>query len=257
VIADPPPTDGFDLSSFIIGYDGDGTNGTGDTWNNPSSISRVAGTDILAMRFGGDCGTDLTGNMDVVNANIQIAGGDGCGFEAGDYLLLTDCEGADLFRASSVSESSGKITIAHAENVNTANFLSKTYQAGSSIFYFKQATYFIGMSANGNPALYYIEDSETNAQEMIENVQDMQILYGLDTNSDSIVDSYQAASGVTDWTRVQAVSVNLLFRSDDQNVTLQPQTVSFNGADVNTGLDADRRLRSIFSTTVTVRNRVP
>ena len=175
VIADPPPGSGFILNSAVLGYEGNGTNGAGSTWSNPSSVTRVDGTDIVTIRFGGECGADLTGNMDAVNANIQVSGGaGGCGFAAGDYLLLTDCESADLFRASSVSESSGKITIAHATNVNTENFLSKTYQAGSTLLFFKQATYFIGLDENGKPGLYWIEDDSTSAQELLENVQDMQ-----------------------------------------------------------------------------------
>ncbi|MEN8177071.1 MAG: PilW family protein [Pseudomonadota bacterium] len=258
VIADPAPIGGFSFDSALIGYEGNGTNKT-KTWVNPSTIVRVAGTDIVTIGSGGECGADLTGNMDTVNANIQIAGGGGdCGFEANDYLLLTDCETADLFRASSVSEASGKITVAHAENVNTENFLSKTYQAGSGLYHFQQTTYFIGTAPSGNPSLYRILHKDPLVtQELIENVQDMQFLYGVDTGVDGVIDVYQDASDVDDWARVLGARISLLLRSDEDNVTMQPQTITFNGASVNTGPGADHRLRTVFNSTVTVRNRVP
>jgi type IV pilus assembly protein PilW len=260
VMAKPPPPGGFDLGSALVGYEGDGTNGAGGQWDNPSTtIAHVAGTDIITIRHGGECGADLTGNMEVMNANIQITGGSDCGFEQNDYLLITDCQTADLFRASSVS-ASGNITIAHASNVNTTNFLSKAYGSGSTILKFVQATYFVGTKpADGNASLYRIKnfdkDETPQVEELIENIEDMQLEYGVDTGSDGIVDSYRSASAVTNWDRVLSVRLNLLVRSDD-NVTMTSQKVNFYGAVVN-AVDADKRLRTAFNSMVTIRNRVP
>lgn len=258
VIADDPPADGFSLSSTLVGYDGDGKNGAEGTWINPTTIVRVAGSDILTIGSGGDCAADLTGNMGVITAQLQIIGGSSCDFEAGDALLITDCQTADLFRASGVSEATGKINISHAENVNSDNFLSKAYQEGAMVLAFNHTTYFIG-TADGatNPSLYRLKLGGTaQAQPLVENIQDMQLEYGVDNENDGLVDNYLSASSVTDWTRVLGVRINLLVRSDD-NITLESRTVAFNGDDVNAGEDADRRLRTIFNTTVAVRNRVP
>lgn len=257
VIADDPPADGFSLSSTLVGYDGDGKNGAGGTWSYSSeTITRVAGTDILTIGSGGDCAADLTGNMDVITAQLQILGGSDCKFEAGDALLITDCQTADLFRASGVSEATGKINIAHAQDSNSANFLSKAYQEGASVLAFNHTTFFIGIADDAlNPSLYRLKLGST-AQSLVENIQDMQLEYGVDSANDGLVDSYLSASAVTDWTRVLGVRINLLVRSDD-NITLESRTVAFNGGDVNAGEDADRRLRTIFNTTVAVRNRVP
>jgi type IV pilus assembly protein PilW len=265
VIAEPEPTNGFDLNTAVIGYDNDGTNGTGHNWVNPPNFQRVDGTDAITVKYGGDCGADLVGNMDVKTAEIKIANGDGnCGFNAGDYLLLTDCKTADLFRASNVSESTGKITIAHASNVNSENFLSKNYQSGSTVYYYVQETYFIGTSeVNPNPGLYRLDENErvndidNSVKELIDNVQDMQLMYGIDSGGDGNIDSYETASDVIDWTQVLNVRINLLFRSDNEYVTPKPQMLKFNETPINGGEDADRRLRNIFTNTVTLRNRVP
>jgi type IV pilus assembly protein PilW len=193
--------------------------------------------------------------MDVANANIQITGGSDCNFQQNDYLLITDCQTGDLFRASSVS-ASGKITIAHASNVNTSNFLSKAYQGGSTVLRFVQTTYFIGTNpAEGNISLYRIKN-EGLPQALIDNIEDMQLDYGVDSGNDGIVDSFRTASAVTDWDSVLSVRLNLLVSSDD-NVTTDSQKVKFYGLDVNAGVGADRRLRTAFNSMVTVRNRVP
>ena len=94
------------------------------------------------------------------------------------------------------------------------------------------------------------------AEELIEGVENMQILYGEDTTSDRNIDQYVAANVVTNWDNVFAVRISLLMRSVENNVVNQPQAVAFNGATVNSGGGADRRLRKVFTATIAVRNRL-
>lgn len=257
VIADPPPSNGFAINTAIIGFEGESTSAKNKqgTWVNPSPIPWVTGTDVLIIATGGECGADLTGNMGVTNANIQVANAASCGFVAGDALMITDCHTADVFRASSVSESTGKITVAHANNVNTTQFLSRAYEEGATVLKFLQYAYFIGTSPNGNPALYRV-DVNGNSQELIENIQDMQIVYGVDNGEDGIVDRYLAADSVDEWKSALSVELRLLVRSDNNALTT-PQVIAFNGANINGGIDTDHRLRNAFKSTVSVRNRLP
>lgn len=96
------------------------------------------------------------------------------------------------------------------------------------------------------------------AEELIEGVENMQILYGEDTSTpiDRNIDQYVAANTVTNWDNVFAVRISLLMRSVENGVVNQPQAVTFNGATVNSGVGADRRLRKVFTTTIAVRNRL-
>jgi type IV pilus assembly protein PilW len=255
VIADPAPAEGYAIASSILGYDGGASSATndGDTWTAPANW--VANTDVLIISNGGDCGADLTGNLGVVNANIQLTNTHGCGFEAGDALLITDCQTADLFRATNVSEGSGKITIAHSKAKNTSNNLSRAYQADSTVLSFLQNTYFIGTSANGNPALYRT-DVDGDTEELVDNITDMQLEYGVDNGNDGVVDEFRTATNISDWTGVLSVRLSLLIRSDDNALT-EAQTVTFNGASINSGANPDTRLRSIFNSVVSIRNRLP
>lgn len=92
-----------------------------------------------------------------------------------------------------------------------------------------------------------------NWQTLIDGVEDMQIIYGVDTNSDFNADFYVSANQVPGGSEVVSVRVSLLLQSDDLIAT-QPQSYRFNGATVND--PGDRRLRKVFSSTTAVRNLV-
>ena len=81
----------------------------------------------------------------------------------------------------------------------------------------------------------------------------MQILYGVDTSGDDHPNQYVTSTNVTDMNDVMAVRLMLLVRSEDTNVTEDNQKYTFNGATVTA---ADKRLRQVFTSTITLRNRV-
>jgi type IV pilus assembly protein PilW len=255
IIATDPPLAALDLTTTLQGFDGNGKNGTGATWENPSTIHHVYGTDIVVVNRGGDCGADLTTAMGSITEGIQVETNN-CGFKRGSLLLVTDCQSADLIRATNFNAGASSITIEHQQNAtgNLSPALSKAYAVDATVSGFQQFTYFIGMAPSGNPSLYRSDGSSTD--EIVENVEDMQIVYGLDDGTDGEVDSYASASTVTDWSRVLSVKISLLIRSQD-NATVQPQTLVFNGSNINAGGGADRRLRNIFSTSIGIRNRLP
>ncbi|MGD8910874.1 MAG: PilW family protein [Chromatiales bacterium] len=255
IIAEPAPTEGFASASSILGYDGNNgaASNSGDTWATPANW--LPNTDVLIISNGGECGADLIGNMGTVSANIQLSSANGCGFQAGDALLITDCQTADLFRATSVSDSGSNTTITHANSTNSTDSLSRAYQENATVLKFVQNTYFIGTSPNGNPALYRT-DIDGNTEELVDNIADMQIEYGVDDGDDGVVDAFRAASNISDWSSVLSVQLSLLIRSDNNALT-EAQTVTFNGTAINSGADIDRRLRSIFNSVVSIRNRLP
>ncbi len=113
--------------------------------------------------------------------------------------------------------------------------------------------YHLATGAAGRPSLFRSAQSGAG-QELVEGVEDMQIVYGVDNNADRLADQYVAANLVTLWGNVVSVRVHLLLQSTEANVNLGPTTVFFNGANVNF---PDRRLRHGFTATVGIRNRLP
>ena len=167
--------------------------------------------------------------------------------------MITNCVNADVVKATNVSSGSGTtITIAHSNSNNTGNRIG-VYGSDAFVMRMNQYSYFIGTNPAGNPALYRVGLSG-NAEELVENVQDLQFRYGLDTNSDGAVDSFSATPG--NWTQVVSVTVNLLMRSPDNSLSTSQQPVTYNnGTFTPTG--TDRRLYQVYSATVGVRNRLP
>lgn len=243
-----PPVPAMSINNALIGYD----NGSG--WTNPTTIPRVSG-DVLSIMAAFGSGASLSGNLRPSNANVQVRGNPN-NFKQGDVLVVTDCANADVFKVTNLPGNSGTVTLAHGAGSNSGN---RTGVYGSDAFVLRvdQYSYFIGNNGALNPALYRV-GLDGIAQELVENVQDMQLRYGLDTNHDGTVDSYSATPG--NWTQVISVTINLLMRSPDNNIATTAQSVTFNNSTFNASaaVAADRtRLFQVFSTTVGVRNRLP
>jgi type IV pilus assembly protein PilW len=87
---------------------------------------------------------------------------------------------------------------------------------------------------------------------VMDNIDDLQITYGVDTNADGIIDSYQTASGLVP-SQVAAVRVNLLVRGQNTHIAAtDTQTMSFNGSNVTF---TDGIMRQVYTSTFTVRNQ--
>lgn len=229
-----------------------------------TSIVPLEGTDAITIRKASNCNSTLAGNLGAANANIQMAD-NSCGFEAGDVLFINDCESGDIFRAGTVSSSSGKITVPHPSSVNTTNFLSKTYDQNARVMKFERLTYYIADGANGNPSLWVTRyDSDGGADsdaptELVENVEDMQIIYGVDTDEDSktSVDRYMTAAEVEtadQWHLVRSLKLSLLTTTRD-NLTKQRVDYKFQGVSGTPSSASDRRYRREFTTSINIRNR--
>jgi type IV pilus assembly protein PilW len=102
-----------------------------------------------------------------------------------------------------------------------------------------------------NPSLWRIIGSGA-PQELIEGIEAMQIRYGVDTDGDRLVNSYVTADAVANWNRVISVSFALLIRSVEPDSPPSAQTFSMMGTAV--GPFADRYQRTLYTTTVTLRN---
>jgi type IV pilus assembly protein PilW len=95
---------------------------------------------------------------------------------------------------------------------------------------------------------------------LVEDVEDIDIVYGVDTDGDGVVDVYRRADAVADWNQVVSARISLLVVGPENNVTTNAQTYAFRDTDgdglPDTQTAPDRRLRQVFSTTISLRNRV-
>ena len=114
--------------------------------------------------------------------------------------------------------------------------------------------YYVAPDAGGQSTLF------RNANAVVEGVENVAFTYGVDTNSDREPDAYLsvAAVGATQWSDVVTVRASFLVASNDAGVVDQAQVAPapFNAAPylVDT---SDRRLYKVYSTTVSLRNKMP
>jgi type IV pilus assembly protein PilW len=265
IIANSPPVFAGLGDSLVVYEDGDG-------WTNPTTLNRVAGSDVITLQSTRGSGVSLVGNMAVDTAQLQINSNPD-GLESNDLILISDCSNADLFRATTVAKSASQVNITHAMSTNTDNRLSKLYQDGAQILSFDAHTYFIATGANGEPGLYQYSLSSATATLLAEGIESMQLLLAEDTNGDQEPDIYVSASlpkaavvadpgaGIpasdavigTDWEAIIGIRVGLLLRSEI-GVASEPRSYSFNGAEANSGNDT--RVRKAFWSYAAMRNKI-
>lgn len=209
-----------------------------------------------------------SGAFNVTN-NISI--------QKNDTILLTNCWTSDIFEATNATEIGGGINVTHTTaagtdspgnaNINACPGTSHCLNGGdiptnldvaysqdnSSIYVLQSVNYSIQPSASGSgePALW--RDENNDNQELIEGVERMIVMYGVDTNGDGSPNQYLNSSTVLAADEiVTAVRIWLVVRSDRDNVMDTNQTYTVNGVDITA---PDRRLRQVFSVTVDLRNR--
>ncbi|MES9962442.1 MAG: PilW family protein [Candidatus Sedimenticola sp. 20ELBAFRAG] len=267
VIADPPPGAGFGSNQSVLGWEKTGPGNTAfdgytDSFANtyPVHIDALEradileGTDVITVNRASDCGAYLVGNLIADNANIQLNPDNTCEFAAGEILIISDCVNTDIFRATNVSQGAAKITIAHANNMNTTNRLSKPYGEDAQIYKFIQLDYFVKENDYGRPALFEIINGGP-PRELVEGIEDMQAEYGEDTTDDLTADRYVDAPDVGvggfGWGKLTGLRLTLDMRSIRDNVAVAPRTITYKGD----AAYSDKRLEQSMAATIGLRNR--
>ncbi len=240
----------------------------------PASFSNaVAGSDVLVVKSARTADGVFPGAETPQNsASIPLTGPSG--IPAGTIVMISDCKNADVFQ-NTANESASTLTRGTGAGGNKpgnvppgGNPFSHDYRDVARILVADINGYYVSLGANGEPGLFrtsFRTGSASPPQEIASGVENMQILYGEDTDStpDFQPDRYVPANQVTDPKRVVAVRIALLMRSPQDIPRPQITTVpSFlvAGPNAATGVTitppaADAaRLRKTFSTTIFVRN---
>jgi len=175
--------------------------------------------------------------------------------------MISDCTNTAVFQVTNPNPSSGTINHAApggANPGNATNALGKDFTNTAEIVRLSTITYYIRTGVLGRPALWRQEGANL-AQELVEGVENMQIRYGVDTDTDRVPNQYLQANAVTDFNNVVSVRVDLLLQSIEDNLTNAPQTYIYNNVTCPGGAGCpptDRRYRQVFSATIGLRNKI-
>jgi type IV pilus assembly protein PilW len=247
------------------------TGGTGYIDFQNGGIGGTEGTggapDTLTLRGGINAGLAVEPPYGPqASADIKVPTGNG--LEQGDIIFVSDCSGADIFQITNSNPDGGGQLIHNTGsttepgNYNVTNpgcpganahCLSKVYGSDASIFSTQEISYTIAMGSEGQPALF------RNGLEFLDGIENLQILYGEDTDAvgtpgSGIANYYVPADQVADMTNVVSIRFAVVARSYDDNLTGGlAQNYNLFGT---TMAAADNRLRQVYSSTVAVRNRL-
>lgn len=208
----------------------------------------IAGTDVVVFRVVTGTPIALSASMASVNADVPLMSAGN--FLINDRVLLADCSRTSIFKVSAVIGT----TLQHDAIKNTTPSLGRAYGEDAIVMPIQTRAYYIGASSR-NPATersLWVRTDTGASQELVENVVDLQIQYGEDTNGDFVADRFRLADTIGTWNNVVALQVSLLLRGSRDNETQQITTIVYNGATVT---PTDKRLRRAYTATVQLRNK--
>jgi type IV pilus assembly protein PilW len=203
------------------------------------------------------------------------------GLAVGQLAVESDCSKAVVFQISSISSSSLFFDSVSAANSaagttmgNTSSTLPVTFDY-SQVFVPTTSIFYIGVGADGDGALYrgdltFSAGAYTlQANEIVPDVENMQIVYGADPNTTHAATQYTTAdkmsatcpanpNGTNSFNCVDSIQVSFLVASPLQ--TVQPPdtaaTITMPNGTVITP-PADSRQRTVYQVTVALRNILP
>lgn len=220
-----------------------------------------------------------------------------------DILMLSDCTKSILFQASQVSsmgsgngpgncKTVGCTKINHNPSSVPGNLsaswgaaggnaeFNKSYAPGSELMKVTTKIFFVGIepatagTARAIPTLY-VQTNDATPQPLVEGVETMQVLYGVDTDTspstgDGVANQYVTADNVGDidsksetvFERVVSVKIALVLRTiNELSGVNRPATADLSlvsavsGSEIKIDPPDDNRMRKTFNLTVELRNR--
>ena len=294
------PTQTFTLSSNPAGDStvADWTQGGGVSLPNnftvlmPDGTTQATGLQGLAVKF-----SDIL----VVHGTLQTPAGqqtpptnvttfntgsvvvnDATGFQVGGLAVVSDCAKAEVFQITGITGT----TISFAANStmsmgNTSGTLIPGFDSGE-LFIPTTSIYFVGVGSDGDGALmrgdlaakndnsgtYYLQ-----LNEIVPDVENMQILYGIDPTGSESATSYvtadQAAlqcpnfptTGAASFNCVRSLQIGFVVASPLQTVKrpAAAQVLTVLGTTINAPgpPNLDTRQRTVYQVTVALRNTLP
>ena len=257
-----PTAYAYQFDQPIFGY-----HASGGSWSpaldaSISALLPASGNDILSIRLVHDNGSALTTGMTTSKDPLMLTSGN---FSQGDLILLADCTTQTVFQATQVNSAPSPVTIKHDISTqpapgNVNDDFGHVFNTDATAYRVLTRTYYIAPGKVGLNSLWAYSDPDYNsgsaqAQELVEGVEQLALLFGVDTDNDQAANRYVTADKVTDWNKVVSVRLQLLMVSVQDNVAPVKQSYSFPlGTTSQTA--PDNRIRSVFTSVITLRNRV-
>ncbi|WP_157515239.1 PilW family protein [Luteimonas abyssi] len=289
------PNQILDFSVSVQGYEATGTAPGDDvtlragaaTWVPalPAEIEGLnpeltAGSDIIVLRFFGARGTQVNGVTSAGVVTIPVATGattDGWevltdeGVGAPTMFGIADCSFADVFPGSG---GTGSVIATGSGATALADRYTPSPQGQTSLYRANVLVYYVAPGASGLPSLYRARANSGGTfdpghiEELVEGVESLQLIYGLDETPDisqdspplgSISDYVTAATlgeDAAQWRRVGVVRAGLVVGSPSPAAVQTADALDVMGVSFHPPSANDTHYRAGYQATVAVRNRL-
>jgi type IV pilus assembly protein PilW len=209
--------------------------------------------DVLEMVIPTSKPVSLT--ADALAKTVSVADNT-AGFRQNDYIMVSNCVNAGVANVTSTPPAgAGAVDISINAPLLAGSMVPLlTTATHSSAQRVDAVTYYVGQFQNRPwPALYRYSGTYGVAEEVIDHVENMSVLYGVGSAAPVTADVITNAGN---WGNVTSVRVSLQVVGDEES------TASANvGVRLDTNQPAiaapDTRLRQIFTATAALRNRIP
>ena len=246
------------------------------TWypsaNTTMPADAIPGTDAVAIRLA-DSSSPVYLNVEMPNTSAVLKISATTGISADDVIMISDCSSADILQVTDINSTdphlvhnTGAGTPGNATKILSKAYSPSTGPGGTRIMKFKTNTYFIRTGASGNPALFRRENNAA-AVELVDGIEQLQIMYGVDTDNDKVPNRYLKAgdAGLTsdaEWASVVSVRIGILARTLDDAATGKSKEFDKDTGKYDVDSDGtdeldnpgDRYKRRIFQSVVQLRN---
>jgi type IV pilus assembly protein PilW len=172
---------------------------------------------------------------------------------AGQYGVVSDCTKSVIFLATGVGATApAAVTVGGG-----AGGLPVGFSAGALVSPVSTTIYYVGVSSDGgSTSLWRLEQVNGpgfTAEELVPDIENMQVLYGIDTSGTQTAGAFVTADQVGTF-NVVSLQVAVLAASPPGGNPVQSLTHNLLGTLVTA--PADNRMRHVFSATINLRNAV-
>lgn len=238
------PDDTFEV---VDGTDGDG----GDSDEVIISFAKATGgaVDVKGDPADGDDAFDIVQAGTSIDANAKDY------FAAGQEVIVADCLKSEI----ATIKTSG---VGGVNRVVLEEALVNDYNTTTTIRALSNARYFVDVGDDNVPSLYREQDGA--AQPIVDGVDYMRVLYGVDTDENGQPDKYQAIGDLTGSEKVVSLRLGMLIRSisnktrDEESAGeygLESDDRTYGVLDQTITPEELRVTRRVFSTTMMLRNQ--
>ena len=218
----------------------------------------VRGSDILVIRSSTPHTAEAYLVADVAQGSTAIQVTSDSALSATQPAAISDCTASVTFLVAPSVPGGGS-----PPTIQIGSALPLGFSAGAVITPVTTMVYYVGIGSDGDTALrrLQLQGGATSGvspfldQELVPDIENMQVLYGIDTTSTQTASTYVTADQVTDFSTVVSVKVAVLAASPANLATPLPNApLTFNLLGTQVTVPKDTRTRRVFTTTVTVRS---